>query len=228
MASETHDDDWARALVEELTAVRHRAASLAGGEPLGLRAVEPAPGRRWYLCAFEGPAFLCLDIELAPELRGEAVREVASGSMLVEGAEALIDSAELGYLAGAAARLLTTTSEPPEVAAAVESVAQGALELAGWRDSPRREIASVPALDTAVALHGAFARAYGRFVDASEPLVSRQDELEPETVSALRVFEEAAGRAGVGEPLAARLGALVEDSDEAAGQVLEAYLRPLD
>lgn len=215
-----HDSGWEEALVAELEQARAAAARLAGAEPLGLRAVEPTPGRRWYLCAFEGPAFLCLDVALRPESEHARIREVASGSLLVERAESVIDATELTYLAGAAGRLLAATGEPPEVAASLESVAQRALEMAAWRESPQREVASVAALDTAVALHDRFQRAYGNFVAVSQPLVERQDDLDPELVSGLRVFEEAAGRAGVGEALAPLLGRSVEDCDEGAEQVL--------
>jgi hypothetical protein len=46
-------------------------------------------------------------------------------------------------------------------------------------------------------------------------------------MAALRGVEEAAGRAGVGESLAQRLGATMEDCDEAAAQVVAAHLTRL-
>ena len=52
-----------------------------------------------------------------------------------------------------------------------------------------------------------------------------QVELDSELVSGLRVFEEAAGRAGVGESLARILGQCVEDCDEGAEQILGALSR---
>lgn len=218
------DLQWQEALVVELTEAREAAVRIVGREPLGLRAVEPAPGQRWYLCAFDGPSFLCLDVTLRPEAEHGRIREVASGNLLIERAEGLIDSAELSYLAGAAGRLLAATAEPAEVTASLEAVAQRALEMAAWRESPQREVASVAALDTAIALHERFHRAYGHFVSVSQPLVEKQDELDPELVSGLRVFEEAAGRAGVGDSLARILGQIVEDCAEGAEQVLSSLV----
>jgi hypothetical protein len=228
MGTATGDEPaWTETLARELTDASAAASALVGGEVIGLRAVEPAPGRRWYLCALDGPSFVCLRRDLTPERRAAQVREVAAGSLLVERAEALIDSAELRYLAGAAGRLLAAAGDPGDVEESIERVAQRALELGGWREAAQREVASVAALDTAVALHEAFTKAYGEFVSRSQPLAERQDELEPEVVSALRVFEEAAGRAGVGEPLATRLGATLDDCDEGAQEVLAAHLLPL-
>ena len=226
------DDDreppeWSAALAAELGEAAAAATAIAGPGLLGLRAVEPREGHRWYLCALEGPAFLCLRRDLTRESGERRVHEVASGSLLVERAEAMIDGAELRYFAGAAGRLLAVAGEPGELEEAIEAAAQRALLLAEWRESAQREVASVAALDTAIALHEAFTRAYGHFVSVSEPLVEHQDELPPEAVSGLRVFEEAAGRAGVGEALAARLGAAMEDCDEGAAQVVAAHVLPL-
>jgi hypothetical protein len=219
---------WLETLARELGAVRDAAQRVAGRAPLGLRAVDPAPGGRWYLCAFEGPAFLCLDADLRPERSGERVREVASASLVVEHAETLLDTEALDYLAAAAGRLLTLDDDPPGIAEPVGEVAERALDLARWRMAPQREVASVAALDTAIVLHDRLVAAYGAFVAASEPLVAGQDALAPGLVSALRVFEEAAGRAGVGEPLAKRLGAALPDCQEGAAQVLDAHLAPVE
>jgi hypothetical protein len=220
---------WLATLARELEAARETAGRLAAGHaPLGLRAVEPVPGRRWYLCAFEGPGFLCLDAGLGPERSGERVREVAAAGLVVEHAEGLLDAEARDYLAGASGRLLTLDHGAATLAEPVAEVGERALDLARWRLAPQREVASVPALDAAIRLHDRLTAAYGAFVAASEPLVSRQDALAPELVSALRVFEEAAGRAGVGEPLAKRLGAALPDCQEGAAQVLDAHLTPVE
>ena len=218
--------EWDATLLAELTAARERASQSGGSDPLGLRAVELGPGQRWYLCAFAGPTFLCLDVELRPERDRERVREVAAGSLLVERAEGLVDAEKLSYLAAAAGRLLAATAEPTDVASSLEVTAQRALELAAWRESPQREVASVASLDAAVSLHDRLRAGYGAFVAASEPLVERQDSLDPELVSGLRVFEEAAGRALVGESLATLLGQFVEDCDEGAKQIMSSLLAP--
>jgi hypothetical protein len=224
---ERDETAWSEALAAELGQVEQAVRSLSDRSLLGLRAVEPLLGQRWYLCAFDGPSFLCLKRDLSVEKNSKQVREVAAGSLLVERAEAIIDAAEIKYLASAAGRLLAAAGEPGDLEESIELVAHRALQLAEWRESAQREVASVAALDTAVALHEAFSKAYGEFVSRSQPLVERQDELEPEVVSGLRVFEEAAGRAGIGEPLATRLGATLEDCDEGAAQVLAAHVLPL-
>ncbi|MDH3227307.1 MAG: hypothetical protein OEM67_09510 [Thermoleophilia bacterium] len=225
--AERDESAWSEALAAELREVEKAALGLVSRGVIGVRAVEPIPGRRWYLCAFDGPAFLCVRRDLAPESRTAQVREVAAGSLLVERAEAIVDAAELKYLAGAAGRLLAAAGDPDDLEESIQLVAHRALQLAAWRESVQREVASVAALDSAVSLHESFAKAYGAFVALSQPLVERQDELEPNVISSLRVFEKAAGRAGVGEPLASRLGATIGDCDEGATQVVVAHLLPL-
>lgn len=124
-------------------------------------------------------------------------------------------------------RALVAPPGGPEVAAALEAVAARALELAAWREEPRRVVASVPALDDAILLQERLMLAYGRFVHASEPLVAVQDTLPGEAVEALRAVEEAAGRAGAGERLADRLAAAMPECDEGAGQVVAVHLTRL-
>ncbi len=162
-----------------------------------MRAVEPAHGRRSYLCAFEGPAFVCLDDRLAAERDARRVREAASASLLWEQVEALVDADALRDLAAAVGRLLARGGDPPEVAASLEVVAARALDLARWRDDPARAVASVPDLDTVTALQERLVGAYRRFLRASEPLVEVQDRLDAGLVDALRDVEERA-RAGGG------------------------------
>ena len=69
--------------------------------------------------------------------------------------------------------------------------------------------------------------AYGRFVALTDPLVAIQDQLAPERREALREVEEGAGRAGLGEALAARLADAMPDCDEGAVQVVAAHLTRL-
>ena len=214
-------------LVQRLGEARDAAGALAGRPPLGVRAVEPAHGRRSYLCAFEGPAFLCLDDRLAAERDARRVRESASASLLWEQVESLVDADALRDLAAAIGRLLARGGEPPEVAESLEVVAARALELARWRDEPARAVASVPELDRAIALQERLVGAYRRFLRASEPLVAVQDRLDVGLVEALRDVEQGAVPAGAAERLADRLAAALPESEDGADQVVRAHLTRL-
>ncbi len=66
--------------------------------------------------------------------------------------------------------------------------------------------------------------AYARFVRASDPLVERQDSLDPGLIAALRSVEESAARAGAAERLADQLARAMEECDEGAGQMVAANL----
>lgn len=214
-------------LVARLSSARSAAAGLAGRDPLGVRAVEPAEGRRSYLVAFEGPAFLCLAHDMTAEVDERRAREAASASLLWETVEGLVDSAALRGLVSAIGRLLALGDDPPGVAGTLEVVATRALELAAWRDEPARALASLPALDQAVALHERLVGAYALFIRASEPLVAVQETLSPDLIAALREVEESAGRAGAAERLADRLAGAMPDCEEGAGQIVAAHLTRL-
>ncbi|MEW6581258.1 MAG: hypothetical protein AB1416_00670, partial [Actinomycetota bacterium] len=215
------------ALVAALASAKDAAEEIARGPALGLRAVETGGGR-WYLVAFDGPRFLCLTDGLAPEVSTRRVHDAAAASLLQERLEQLVDAAALRRLAAAVGRALARGEEDPDVAASLARVAQAALDLAGWRDAPERVVASVPDLDQASRMHERVRGAYGEFVRASEPLVADQAALAADRVDALRGVEEAAGAAGVGESLARRLGAAMEDCDEGAGAVVAAHVTRLD
>ncbi|MGD9696938.1 MAG: hypothetical protein AB7V42_14900 [Thermoleophilia bacterium] len=227
MTAEPHHEDALAALVDDLEAARAAARAVAGVAPLGVRAVEPLAGRRAYLCAFEGPAFLCLDAALRPEAGERRVREAASASLLWEHLEVLVDAGRLRTLAAAVGRLLALGGDPPQVAAALEVVATRALELATWREHPLRALASVPDLDRATALQERVVGAWGLFVRASDPLVERQDELGADLVGALRHVEETAQAAGVHARLAESLAAAMPDCAEGAAEVAAAHITRL-
>jgi hypothetical protein len=216
-----------RELVDRLGAARDAAAAIVGRPPLGVRAVESRAGRRGYLCAFPGPAFLCLTAELGPETDAGRVREAASASLIWEHLEAMVDAAALRDLAAAIGRLLALGGDPPEVARALETVADRALALTVWREDPGRALASVPDIDEASALHERLWGAYARFVRASEPLVGMQEGLDPRLVEALRDVEEHAARAGAAERLAERLAGAMPECAEGADQVVAAHLARL-
>lgn len=218
-------DAAVRDLVERLGAARDAAGALAGAPPLGVRAVEPAAGRRAYVAAFPGPAFLCLDERLAPEADARRAHETASATLLWEYVEAMVDPDALRDLAGAIGRLLALGGDPPEVTGPLESVAARALELAAWRDDPLRAVASVPDIDEGAAVQDRLCGAYARFVRASDPLVAVQDTLPEALIAALRDVEEAAARAGAAERLADRLAAAMPECEDGAGQMLAASVR---
>ena len=221
------DDAALQALVDDLGAAREAAGAIAGRPPLGLRAVELAEDRRAYLCAFEGPAFLCLRGDLRPEDGERAARQVATAGLLWEQAEGLVDAERLRELAAAVGRALAIGVDGAGVEDALGAVAELALELAAWRDEPRRAVASLPDLDAAVARQERLLVGYGRFVVASEPLAAAQDRLEPDLVQALRSVEEAAARAGAIDRLAVRLADAMPGCDEGAGEIVAAHLTRL-
>lgn len=216
-----------RDLVGDLESARDAAAELAGRPPLGLRAVEVVEGRRSYLCAFEGPAFLCLTSGLRPEPDARRAHEAASASLLWEHLESAVDAEALRDLASAIGRLLALSADPPDVAATLEVVAARALRLAAWRDESLRAVASLPAADQASLLQDRLAGAYARFQRASEPLVEVQDELPGGIVAALRDVEESAARAGAGERLVDRLRLAMPECEDGAAQMLGAHLTRL-
>lgn len=217
-------DDVVGELVAVLASARDAAAEIAGRRPLGVRAVEPALGRRSYLAAFDGPAFLCLTSRLSVEEDARRVREAASAALLWESFETLVDPEALRLLVAAVGRLLALGGDPAAVARTLEVVAARALDLAAWREEPQRALASLPALDEAVALHDRLAGAYARFVRASEPLVETQDTLSPELVAALREVEQSAGRAGAAESLGDRLAGAMPGCEDGAQQMVAAHI----
>jgi hypothetical protein len=222
-----HTDHGAavRDLVERLGAARDAAAAVAGEAPLGVRAVEPVAGRRAYVAAFPGPAFLCLDERLAPEGDPGRAHQTASASLLWEHVEALVDPGALRDLAGAIGRLLALGGDPAEVTGPLETVAARALELAAWREDPLRAVASLPDIDAGAAVQDRLCGAYARFMRASDPLVAVQDTLPDGLVAALRDVEEAAARAGAADRLADRLAAVMPECEEGAGQMVAASVR---
>lgn len=218
-------DAAVRDLVERLGAARDAAAAVAGEAPLGVRAVEAAAGRRSYVAAFPGPAFLCLDERLAPEPDARRARETASATLLWEHVEAIVDPDALRDLASAIGRLLALGGDPPEVTGPLETVAARALELAAWREDPLRAVASLPDIDEGAAVQERLCGAYARFMRASDPLVAVQDTLPDALIGTLRDVEEAAARAGAADRLADRLAAVMPECEDGAEQMLAAAVR---
>lgn len=218
--------DALTALVGDLRAAHEAAASAVGETPIGVRAVQPTPTDRWYLCAFPGPRFLCLDAALVTAEARRDVERVAGCTLLVEHAESLLDASELAVVATLSARL--GGAFDGELAGALGALATRAEELRRWREAPDRAVASVPHLDRAVQLHDATRTAYTHFLEASEPLVARQDTLEESVVGTLRDLEQTAGRAGLLRALAAELAEAMPALDAGAREIADAHLAPLD
>lgn len=211
-------------LVRELSAARDAASRIGGRTPVGVRAVEPAAGRRWYLCAFDGPSFACLTSDLGLERDERRARQAAACALLVEHAEGLVVADELEVVAGVAGRLIALSDGRPDLTVALADLAEAARLMAAWVGAPERAVASLHGLERTVSLQDDAREAYRRFVDASEPLVPIQDRLPADQVGALRDLEEACGRAGLGERLSRAVGAAIEQIDEGAREMLLAYV----
>lgn len=210
-------------LVADLGRAWGAAEGLAGRAPVGVRAVEPAVGRRSYLAAFDEGVFLCLGGDLAAERDAAQVREVAACVLLVEHAESLVDVAELELVASLAARLVGLLDDRP-ILDALAAVGQASIDLAAWRTAPERALASLPELEHGIRRHDRVREGFARFVEATEPLVMRQDELPDEVVAALRDLEQAAGRAGLDRPLAAAAAEAMAAIDAGAQEMVAGHL----
>ena len=213
-------------LVADLEGAAHGAAAVAGRDPVGVRAVEPSAGERWYLCAFEGPAFLCLDRDHRPEATRRHALHAAGCALLVEHAESLLDAAELELTAGVAGRVGAALDGA--VADALAALEEDVATLSAWRAEPERAVASLPALEVAIRLHDVARADYERFVAVSEPLVAIQDTLPAEVVDGLRDLEQAAHRAGLARPLALAVSEAIAVIDAGTREILEHHLTPFD
>ena len=213
-------------LVADLEGAALGAAAVAGRDPVGVRAVEPSAGERWYLCAFEGPAFLCLDRDHNPEARRRRAQHAAGCALLVEHAESLLYSAELELTVGVAGRVGAALDGA--VAEALGALEADVATLSAWRAEPERAVASLPALEAAIRLHDLARAGYERFVEVSEPLVAIQDTLPAEVVDGLRDLEHAAHRAGLVRPLALAVSEAIAVIDAGTREILEHHLTPLE
>ena len=220
-------DDLLEALVASLSDASTQAQATVGARPVGVRAVEPASGQRWYLCAFDGPRFLCLDATLRVERDRRRVRQAATCVLLVEHVEGLIEQGELDILASASSALATRV-EAADLRDALGGLAASAAQLADWCAAPDRAIASLPALDAGIQIHDAARRHYERFVEGTEPLVAIQDRLADELIAALRDVEEAAGRAGIAAAIPGAIGQAMQALETGAAEILAAHVTPLE
>ena len=213
-------------LVDMLGRARDAAAVVTGRMPQGVRAVELAEGRNWYLCAFDESGFLCLGADLDAERIAGRVREVATCVLLVEHTESIVDPTELELVASISARLAGLLDEPA-VVDALAAIGQGSIELAAWRSAPERALASLPQLDRCVQRHDRVRAAFGRFVESTDPMVERQGELPGELVRALCDLEQAAAQAGLDRSLAAVAAEAMPAIDAGAEEILARHLTRL-
>lgn len=222
----TPDHPDVAALVAELTDAAAAVEALTGAPPAGVRAVEITPGRSVHVCAVppDGVALL-VDGRLATRRRDvhQALTAVLVGEHLLQ----VIDPEALEYLMEAGGRAIVALDGEPEVADAIAAVLHAVHGLVAWRQDPLRERTSLPDVDYGAALQERAWRAYGAFVRRSDALAQAQDALTPELVSALRVWEEAAGRAGVTERLADGMGQVMKACDDAAAELVDRHVTPL-
>ena len=231
MSADPSGDDLETALVSllgRLDRARAAAQQVAGVAPLGLREVELAPGEHVYLCAFDGPAFLCIDAAGAPVAQSHLVHRAATAGLVWEHLEADVDISRLEDVGGAAGRVLAVTDAPADMCEAIAATAEHTTTLAAWRGSPLRATASLVQIDVLFALHERATQSYARFVDASAPLVEQQDRLDPDLTAVLGGFERAAIAAGLGARLADRLAAAIGACGQAADEIVAAHLIPLE
>ena len=215
------------ALVDELTRARDAITSLLGVTPSGVRAVEIADGRRAHLAAVPPDGVACLIGGRIARSRRD-VRQIVTAGLVWEHVEHSIDPERLAYLNRAAARAIAALGDDAAVVDSLGALIEAVDALGGWRTDPLRARASFPEVDRGALLQDRAWRAYGAFVWASEPLAHRQDDLPVEVVSALRVLEEAAGRAGVTERLAEQMGQVVRACDDAAPEIVDRHVTPLE
>lgn len=211
----------------DMMAAREAAVGVAGVPMLGLRAVRPGAGGRAWLVALEGPAFLCLDDALDPEPSLTRFRDVAQAGLAAELVDDAVDAAGLRAFRAPADAMAGWVGDMPAAVEALGRAAAAADDLATWREDPRRIIASLIDLDEAAAIQERAHAAYATFAGLTEPLVERQDSLDPALLQALIEVERAADAAGLGASLGKMLAEAMPGIVEAADEMARAHVTPL-
>lgn len=211
----------------DMMAAREAAVGVAGVPMLGLRAVRPGAGGRAWLVALEGPAFLCLDDALDPEPSLTRFRDVAQAGLAAELVDDAVDAAALRAFRAPADAMAAWVADMPAAVEALGRAAAAADELATWREDPRRIIASLIDLDEAAAIQERAHAAYATFAGLTEPLVERQESLDPALLQALIEVERAADAAGLGASLGKMLAEAMPGIVEAADEMARAHVTPL-
>lgn len=209
-------------LVDRLAAARDAIDHMTGQPAAGVRAVEPRPDERYYMCVLADGGLTCLDDALGPVPRGDSVRAVLRAALLSEHAEESVDAAALDVLRNAAASLAARSDDAP-LQVACRRLADAAGDLADWRRDPAREVATVADLDGAVRRHDAVRSAHVGFLAATDPLVPIQDTLPSDLIESLQSLEQASSQAGVGGALTPVLAAALEGIDQSLAELEVRY-----
>ncbi len=211
-------------LARDLDAIAARYDD-AGNPVTGIRAVEPEPRLRRYLCVRRDQEVFCVDADGHPVDDPEERRRTAAAVLLVEHVEECIDGEECRLVATLADRL--TAAEVDERTATMASgLSRSATALADWRLDPMRAIARIAELDRAASLQSDAHVAHGGYLAATEPLVGIQDTLDGALVELLRDLENACGRAGIAASLSGTLATVMDQIDADAARLLGGDVAP--
>lgn len=185
----------------------------------GIRAVEPEPAARRYLCVRRSGEVMCVDREGRPLEDADERHRVAAAVLLVEYVEESIDGEECRLVASLSDRITSADLDAVAIRSA-EALAEAAASLADWRLDPERSIARVADLDRAAQLQSGAHVAHSTYLAATEHLVEIQDTLDGGLIEILRDLENACGRAGIAASLPAALGQAMEDIHTDATRLL--------
>lgn len=214
-------------LERDIATARGAAQEVVGRPALGVRPVEPGTGGRAWMAAFPGPAFLCLGSDLAAERSLARVRDVAQALVVAELAEDALDADALRGLGPRVRVLARWRADLPAAIEALERAAAASVLLADWRDAPGRIVASLVEVDGGAVLQQRAHAAYATFAGVTEPLVARQDRLDPGMLAALAAVEQAAAEAGLATSLGGMLGEAAPRVAEAADEMASLHVVPL-
>ncbi len=206
-------------LARDLDAIAGRYAQ--PDDPVtGIRAVEPEPDTRRYLCVRRNGGVFCVDRQ------GDAIDDIderhriAAAVLLVEYIEESIDGEECRLVATLAERLAASDLGAGATRSA-RTLGDAAAALADWRLDPARSIARIAELDQGAQLQSDAHVAHSTYLTATEHLVAVQDTLDGELIELLRDLENACGRAGIAASLSAALGSAMEDIHTDAARLLK-------
>lgn len=185
----------------------------------GIRAVEPHPGERRYLCVREDRRVLCVDADGDEILDPEERHRIASAVLLMEHVEASIDGEECRLVATLAGRVTEADVDDPTRRSA-QDLAETATALADWRLAPERAVARIAELDHVAALQSHAHVAHSTYLTVTEPLVAVQDTLDQALVEVLRDLENACGHAGIASSLSGTFSQIMDAIDEDAATLL--------
>ncbi len=205
-------------LAHDLDAIAGRYAD-SENPVTGIRAVEPEPDARRYLCVRRSGDVICVDREGRPIDDEDERHRVAAAVLLVEYVEESIDGEECRLVASLSDRLSSAALSTVAVRS-VTALGEAAGSLADWCLDPARSIARVAELDRVAQLQSGAHVAHSTYLAATEALVEVQDTLDGGLIELLRDLENACGRAGIAAPLSAALSQAMEDIHADATRLL--------